>query len=130
MARRLLAVGDSKIADVCRFQCTTVTARSKEYCCGVCDPWAERPRKIQPLALRPEALCRDPAHNAAEAEMASRRVHWLRHARSWAVAPAIVRRAEIGTALHHLSGNGEIRHAGVIALVALAAARIVGTVAA
>ena len=51
-------------------------------------------------------------------------------ARRRAVAPAVVGRAEMRAALHHLARNAELRLAGVIALLLADAARVGGNAAA
>src|SRR5882724_8924522 len=65
------------------------------------------------------------ADDAAESQMAGCGIDRLGHARGRAIAPAVVGRAEIGAALHHLAGDGNLRHARVAAAAALAAARVV-----
>src|SRR5204863_5533929 len=57
--------------------------------------------------------------------MAGRRVDALRHPRRGPIAPAIVRRAQIRPALHDLARDLHGGRPGVVARVALAAARIV-----
>src|SRR6187402_2545270 len=64
-------------------------------------------------------------NNAAETEMAGRRVDRLRHPRRGPIAPAIVRRTEIGSALGHAPRNRKVGHARVEAFLERAAARIV-----
>ena len=65
-------------------------------------------------------LCRR-AHDAAETEVADRGIHGLRHARRRPVAPAVVRRAQVRAALHHLSRDANVRQARVVALLRLPA---------
>ena len=48
--------------------------------------------------------------------MTRRSIDGLGHARGGAVAPAIVRRAEIGTPFHHLSRDFYVRRVGIVAL--------------
>ena len=62
--------------------------------------------------------------DTAKTQMASRSVNRLRHARRRAVTTAIVRRAQIRAALHHLARNFNVRRGRIEALVALCAARI------
>src|SRR5262245_33501266 len=64
------------------------------------------------------------AHDAAEAEMARRRVDALRHARGRAIAPTVVRRAEIRTALHDLARDFHAGCTRVVARLLGAAARV------
>lgn len=62
--------------------------------------------------------------NAAEPDMAGRRIDRLRMARGRPVAAAIVRCAEVRAALEHLAGNPDLRLAGIVALVFPAAAGV------
>src|SRR5262245_60314694 len=70
------------------------------------------------------ASWRGPDH-AAESQVAGRCVHCLRHARGRAVALAVVRRAEVGAALHHPAWNADAGRAGVEALLGIASPRVV-----
>src|SRR5690606_996883 len=63
-------------------------------------------------------------HDAPEAEVTGGGVHGLRHAGSRAVPPAVVRRAQVGTALDHLAGDADVRRVRVVARVAFPAARV------
>src|SRR5580698_9322006 len=63
-------------------------------------------------------------HDQAKAQMAGRRVDRLGHTRGWAIAPAIIGRAEIRTALHHLARDAHAGHARIVAFVAQASARV------
>src|SRR4051794_18630426 len=63
--------------------------------------------------------------DTAKSQMTSRGVDLLRHARGRSIAPAVVRRAKIRAALHHLARNRQLLPARVDAGVALGAARIV-----
>src|SRR5205814_9786357 len=58
-------------------------------------------------------------------QVARRRVDRLRHPRGGTIAPAIVRRAQVRAALHHLARDPDVRRAGIEALLARTAARIV-----
>src|SRR5262245_37265648 len=64
-------------------------------------------------------------HDAAEAEVAGRGVHVLRHARRGAVALAVVRRAQVRAAFHDFARDAlALRGAGIDAVFARAAARV------
>src|SRR5262245_17374908 len=64
-------------------------------------------------------------YDAAEAEMACRRVDRLRHARRGTIATAIIRRAEIGSALGYAPRNRNVGQTRIEAVLECAAARIV-----
>src|SRR5262245_35414811 len=86
-------------------------------------------QSLQPPALRcrwrrPQRQLWAIASDAAETDMASRGVNWLRMASRRPVAPTIVRGAEIGAALEHLARDATLRLAGVVAQVFRAAARV------
>src|SRR5262245_28378938 len=68
-------------------------------------------------------------HHAAEPDVAGRRVDRLRIAGGRPVAPAIVGRAQVRSALEHLPGNPDIRLARIVALRLAPAARVVGNAA-
>src|SRR5262245_17671721 len=55
--------------------------------------------------------------DAAEADMAGRRVNRLGEARGRPVAPAVVRRAQMRSAFQHLARNPDRRLAGVVAVL-------------
>ena len=59
------------------------------------------------------------ADDAAESQMAGRSIDRLGHTCRRAVAPAVIRSAQVGAALHHLTGNLDLWRAGVIALLAV-----------
>src|SRR5215510_13732600 len=63
-------------------------------------------------------------HNTAEAEVTGRSIDRLGHPGCWPVAPAVVRRAQEGPALHHLARDLYLWHARVIAVLPLPALRI------
>src|SRR5262245_24814096 len=61
------------------------------------------------------------AHNTTEAEVTSRSIDWLRHARCWSVGPAVVRRAQVCPPLHHLARDLDLGHTWVVTLLAVSA---------
>src|SRR5262249_4296913 len=64
-------------------------------------------------------------HDAAEAEVAGGRIDRLRHPRRRPIAPAIIRRAQIRTTLHHLARDANPGCVRVVALLCFASARVV-----
>src|SRR6476620_867085 len=92
---------------------------------------------IQPRrSLRQEPRCapacrpspsplRRRAHDAAEAEMAGRRVDRFRVARGRPIAAAVVGRTEVRAPLDHLAWNPDLRLAGIVAVALLGSTRIV-----
>src|SRR4029077_11603546 len=56
--------------------------------------------------------------------MASGSIDGLRHARCRTIAPAVVRRTQMRSALHDLPRDAYVRHVRIIALVALSASRV------
>ena len=62
-------------------------------------------------------------NNAAEAHVARRRVHRLWMTRSRAVSTAVIRHAQVRSALKHLARNSDVGRAGVIARLLVATSR-------
>src|SRR3954471_9994717 len=52
--------------------------------------------------------------DAAEAEVGCTRIDRLRHPRRWAVAAAVVRRAQVRAALHRFAGNAGVGQLGIV----------------
>ena len=68
-------------------------------------------------------------HDTPKPQMTGRGIDGLRHARGRPVAPAVIRRAEIRPALHHLARNLDVRRVGIVAFLLLCASRIHGSAA-
>src|SRR5436190_8981158 len=88
------------------------------------------PGNAEPGSYSLRDMCRpfggsEAANDAAKAKVTSRGVDGLRHARSRTVAMAVARRAEVRPALHDTPGDAKVRAAGIHALLARAATRIV-----
>src|SRR4030095_7878610 len=77
-------------------------------------------RAVLTTATRRRRLRRH-SHDAPESEVADRGVHGLRHAGRRPVPPAVVRRAQVRAALHHLARDANVGQAGVVALLSRAA---------
>src|SRR5262245_5731386 len=75
-------------------------------------------------ALSHSATAGPGAKDAAKAQMAGGCVDGLRHACRRPVTAAVIGRAQIGAALHHLAGDPDVRLAGVEAVLAPCPARI------
>src|SRR5690348_4480682 len=69
-------------------------------------------------------IVRDLANDAAESQVARGRVHVLGVTRRGAVAPAVVRRAQMRAALDDLAGNFCARLAWIVAVLLPCAARV------
>src|SRR5215218_9496219 len=90
-----------------------------------------RLRAPSPLSISPRSsgeicllmVCPFP-DDAAEADVARRRIHRLRMARGGAVAAAVARRAQVRAALDHLARDPDLRLARVVATGLAPTARV------